>query len=198
MKSCLILDYGVGNIESIQSFFKEQGYQVSFGNSAGQIADTKLLILPGVGSFKEAARNVELNNLKSSVIDRHIAKRPILGICLGLQLLGDGSDESPNSLGFGILSGRSQRLYDYSRIGWDTLHSNVTNPLSHEFFYFNHSYAAYTLRGNRFNMESASGRYKALVVEDNSIGVQFHPEKSQSAGKKFLSWAEQMVWELND
>jgi glutamine amidotransferase len=198
MKSCLILDYGVGNIESIQSFFKEQGYQVSFGNSAEQIANTKLLILPGVGSFKEAARNVELNGLKSSVVDRHIAKKPILGICLGLQLLGDGSDESPNSLGFGILSGQSQRLYDYSRIGWDTLHSNVTNPLSHEFFYFNHSYAAYTLRGNRFNMESTTGRYKALVVEDNSIGVQFHPEKSQSAGRKFLDWAEQMVWALND
>lgn len=198
MKNCLILDYGVGNIGSIQSFFKEHGYQVSFGNSEVQVSNADLLILPGVGSFKEASRNIELKSLRALVKSRHLENKPILGICLGLQLLAEESDESINSLGFGILGGKSQRLPEYSKIGWDTIQVNKTSPLAEEFFYFNHSYATYNMKGNRFTIEATTGRYKALVVENNTIGVQFHPEKSQSAGLKFLKWAEKVGWGMND
>lgn len=198
MKDCLILDYGVGNIGSLHSFFKEKNYRVSYGNSVEHIADADLLVLPGVGSFKEASRSIEEFHLGDSVRERHFSNKPILGICLGLQLLAESSIESPNSLGFGILKGETRRLAEYSRIGWDTIRFNEENSLSKEHFYFNHSFAVYGVTGNRLNADSKTSDYRALIVEDNSIGVQFHPEKSQEAGARFLKWAEDTVWVIND
>jgi glutamine amidotransferase len=198
MKSCLILDYGVGNIGSIQSFFKEHSYQVAYGNSNKQILNADLLILPGVGSFKEASQNLHALALSKPVTQRHFENKPTLGICLGLQLMTSASAESSDSAGLNILNGRTERLSDYSRIGWDTIQVPVDNPLADEYFYFNHSYAVHGIRGNRFNANSTRGNYMALTVEDNSIGVQFHPEKSQEAGSKFLAWAEESIWALND
>jgi len=198
MKKCLILDYGVGNIGSLHSFFKENNYQVSYGNSIEQIMNAGLLVLPGVGSFKEASRNLENYNLSKPINERHLENKPILGICLGLQLLANTSAESPNSLGIGILKGDSKRLIDNSRIGWDSIRFSRNSHLSEEFFYFNHSYAAYGITGNRFNADTETGGYRALIVEENSIGVQFHPEKSQVSGTRFLNWAEETVWAMND
>ena len=198
MKSCLILDYRVGNIGSLHSFFKDHNYQVGYGNSPEQISKTDLLVLPGVGSFQEASQNLNALSLKETILQRHVEKKPILGICLGLQLLASESAESPISVGLGILSGRTERLSDYSKIGWDAIQVSEDNPLANEYFYFNHSYAVHGVIGNRFNANSAGGDYLALTVEDNSIGVQFHPEKSQKAGSKFLAWAEESIWVLND
>jgi glutamine amidotransferase len=198
MKTCLILDYGVGNIGSVSSFFKENNYQVTFGNTSEQISNTELLVLPGVGAFKQASQNLEKFNLKVPLKERHLENKPILGICLGLQLLTESSAESPGSIGIGILNGKTQRLRDYSRIGWDAIRFSDSNSLLKESFYFNHSYAAYGITGNRFNADSKSGGYRALIVENNSIGVQFHPEKSQESGTRFLKWAEETVWVIND
>ena len=198
MKSCLILDYGVGNIGSLYSFFKSHDYQVSYGNTPNQIEDAGLLIMPGVGSFKEASRNLEAYKLNSPIMERHFAKKPILGVCLGLQLMTHGSEESLGSKGLGIVEGFTRRLPDFSRVGWDSIDSSFCEELSKEFFYFNHSYAIYDECGNSLSANSFSGKYKALIVENTTIGVQFHPEKSQESGAKFLNWAENKVWKLND
>jgi glutamine amidotransferase len=198
MKNCLILDYGVGNIGSIRSFFRSRDYEVSFGFAEKQIADSDLLILPGVGSFQEASRNLDFYRMKESVKKRHTAGKPILGICLGLQIMTESSEESPNSEGLGIIPGPTRRLYDSSRVGWDSIDFKENNPFEDEFFYFNHSYAIYETNGNRFFADSKTGGYRAIIVEDNSVGVQFHPEKSQKSGAIFLNWAERIVWGRND
>jgi glutamine amidotransferase len=198
MKSCLILDYGVGNIGSIESFLKEHHYRVVYGNSISQITESDLLVLPGVGSFKEASRNLHSLKLIDPIRERHFASKPILGICLGLQLLTEGSAESPNSSGLGIFPGITERLSEFSNIGWDSIQIAQSNPLSKEYFYFNHSYAAHHIRGSRFNVDSTNGGFTALVVENRTVGVQFHPEKSQKAGSIFLSWVEDSIWASDD
>jgi glutamine amidotransferase len=197
-KTAMILDYGVGNIGSISSFLKENNYSVSYGNSPFEIKNTDLLILPGVGSFGEAMRNIDKFNMRQHVLERHANRRPILGICLGMQLLTNGSSESPGFEGFGILNGVTSRLQKKSRIGWDflspiTVGANLEGP-----YYFNHSYGINDVHGNKLNVDTTDGSCRALIVDELTIGVQFHPEKSQKSGSIFLRWAENEIWGFCD
>ena len=197
-KLAMILDYGVGNIGSISSFLKENNYSVSYGNSHFEIQNTDLLVLPGVGSFGEAMRNIDKSNIRQPVLERHATRRPILGICLGMQLLTNGSSESPGYEGFGILKGVTDRLQKKSRIGWDFLSPiNIDTQLEGP-YYFNHSYGINNVYGNHFNVDTTDGSCRALIVDECTIGVQFHPEKSQKSGSIFLRWAEKEIWAFHD
>lgn len=199
MKKCLILDYGVGNVASIRTFFRENNYFVTHGNDIHDIENTDLLILPGVGSFKTAADNINKDSLANEIQRRHSANMPILGICLGFQLLTIKSAESPASEGLGIFKGVTTRLNEFSRIGWGKLDfDNDNSLLSGDYFYFNHSFGTYDVLNSRISATSGESNYRALVIEKNTVGVQFHPERSQKSGKKFLGWLEEEIWNVHD
>ena len=199
MKKCLILDYGVGNVASIRTFFRENNYLVSHGNDIHDIENTDLLILPGVGSFDAAADNINNDSLATEIQRRHSANMPILGICLGFQLLTIKSAESPTSEGLGIFKGVTTRLNEFSRIGWGKLDfDNDNSLLSGDYFYFNHSFGTYDVLNSGISATSGESNYRALVIEKNTVGVQFHPERSQKSGKKFLGWLEEEIWNVHD
>lgn len=199
MKKCLILDYGVGNVASVKTFFRENGYSVTFGNDIQDIKNTDLLILPGVGSFKTAADNLNKDGIAIEIQNRHSENMPTLGICLGFQLLTNKSTESTISTGLGIFNGTTTRLEEFSRIGWGEIDfDNNHNSLIDEYFYFNHSFGTYDSTGSRFNARSGLSKYRALVVEGNTVGLQFHPERSQKSGRNLLGWLETKVWSFGD
>lgn len=196
MKTCLILDYGVGNVKSLSNFLRHQNYIVSSGKSKDEILSTDLLLLPGVGSFKTAADNIS-PEITEVIKLRHELSRPILGICLGLQLLYSESEEAETCKGIGIFLGKVKRLKDFSRIGWDKVNVDFAEEISGKYFYFNHSYAVPNLTGTYISFKSISGGYDSIVIQKKTVGVQFHPEKSQEAGSVFLKWIEDKIWRVN-
>ena len=196
MKTCLILDYGVGNVKSLSSFLRHQNYIVSNGKSKDEILSTDLLLLPGVGSFKTAADNIS-TEITEVIKLRHESARPILGICLGLQLLYSESEEAETCKGIGIFLGKVKRLEDFSRIGWDKVNVDKADEISGKYFYFNHSYAVPNLTSTDISFKSISGGYDSIVIQKKTVGVQFHPEKSQEAGSVFLKWIEDKIWSVN-
>jgi glutamine amidotransferase len=199
MKKCLILDYGVGNVASIRTFFRDNEYMVSLGKEFHEIRNADLLILPGVGSFNSAFENVKSNGIAVEIQNRHSAQMPILGICLGFQLLTNKSEESPTSSGFRIFNGETKRLKEFSRIGWGKIDFKSDEDLmSNDYFFFNHSYGVYDVLDSEISAFAGQSRYQALAIKDKTVGVQFHPERSQKSGKKFLNWLEDEVWNLGD
>lgn len=196
MKTCLILDYGVGNVKSLSSFLRHQNYIVSYGKSKDEILSTDLLLLPGVGSFKTASDNISAG-MREVIKQRHNLHRPILGICLGLQILYSESEEAETCKGIGIFLGKVERLKDFSRIGWDKVNADKAEEISGKYFYFNHSYAVPNLPSTEISFKSISGGYDSIVIQKKTVGVQFHPEKSQEAGSVFLKWIEDKIWSMN-
>lgn len=198
MKKCLILDYGVGNVASVKTFLQENNYKVAIGSDYHAIRDTDLLILPGVGSFRTAAENIDRIGVADEIQNRHYEQMPILGICLGFQLLTNNSAESPTSVGLGIFHGVTVRLEEFSRIGWGKLNFNYDqNLLSNDYFYFNHSFATYDVLNSGINASSGPSDYQALAIVDKTVGLQFHPERSQKSGKKIFAWLEDEIWQIN-
>jgi glutamine amidotransferase len=199
MKKCLILDYGVGNIASLTTFFREHNYIVSFGNKIEEVENTELLILPGVGSFRTAVENINKSGVATAIQDRHFKQKPIIGICLGFQLLTKESEESPSFPGLNIFNGFTRRLEEFSRIGWDKINfEDYENCPTNDYFYFNHSFGIYELQNFGIKAFAGTSQCCALFIENSTVGVQFHPERSQNAGKEFIIWLEKEIWNLND
>jgi glutamine amidotransferase len=168
-----ICDYGAGNIRSVQLAFERLGAVVSTDN----ILDADLTVLPGVGSAASAMRGLRARGLDEELRVRVAMGKPTLGICLGLQLALEESEEDGGTPCLGLLSGRAVRLRRgrVPRIGWAEVEPGG------EAFYFAHSYAAET--------PAATAWSEGIVAEARSgsfVGVQFHPEKSGAAGARWL------------
>lgn len=199
MKKALILDYKIGNIASVGTFLRENGYSVTLGCETSEIKNVELLVLPGVGSFKVAADNLQDKKIIHELKSRYLNNKATLGICLGFQILTKTSSESPDSKGLGFFNGTTVRLKEFSRIGWGKLlFRQEINSLKDNYFYFNHAYGSYDIIDTSIRASSGYSEYTALVASRNTIGVQFHPERSQKSGNKFLKWLESEVWGLND
>jgi len=167
-----ICDYGAGNTRSVEIAFARLGARFT-----DDVASADLAVLPGVGSARSAMDGLRRRGLDDALRRRVDDGRPVLGICLGLQLALDESEEDGGVAGLGIVPGRSVRLREgrIPRIGWA-----VVEPFG-EAFYFAHSYAAET------PCAVASSEGIVAVVERGAFtGVQFHPEKSGAAGARFL------------
>jgi imidazole glycerol phosphate synthase glutamine amidotransferase subunit len=172
-----VCDYGAGNVSSVLAAFARLGAKVCIAETPDAVTAADLAVLPGVGSAASAMAVLRERGLDEALRARVARGGPTLGICLGLQLALEESDEDGGVQGLGLLPGRAVRLRDgrVPRIGWAQVEPGG------EAYYFAHSYAAET--------PNASATSEGIVAEarsDNFVGVQFHPEKSGAAGARFL------------
>ncbi len=189
IKKAFVLDYGTGNLGALVKFLFEFEYDVSIGNDFKNIMGADLLVMPGVGAFGPALRRIVEFDSFGAIHQRHTMNKPILGICLGFQLLTKSSEESVGSLGINIFEADTVKILNNSRIGWSELYSeDELFPFNGQSFYFNHSYAAYDLDPLSVVARADSSSYVAIAKTNSTVGVQFHPEKSQIIGYDFMNW----------
>ena len=192
-----IVDYGMGNLRSVQKAFEKLGVAAEIVTSPDQIASAEKLILPGVGAFRDAIHELKRLELVEPIRE-HIRKdKPFLGICLGLQLLFDVSFEDGEWKGLGVLAGdvvRFPAMADLKvpHMGWNTLKLTRPSPLLHDVptdasVYFVHSYY---VRPQDESVIAAKTEYgvdfTSMIARGNLFATQFHPEKSQKVGLKLL------------
>lgn len=193
-----IVDYGMGNLRSVQKAFEKLGAEAAICANPAELAGAEKLVLPGVGAFRDAIHELRRTELDRPVRDHIASGRPFLGICLGLQLLFDVSEEDGQWEGLGVLAGRVVRFKDQAdlkipHMGWNTLDMTSGNRLfagipSGSSVYFVHSY--YVVPGDESVIAARTEhgtRFTAAVARDNLFATQFHPEKSQSVGLKMLA-----------
>lgn len=194
----VIIDYGVGNTHSVANAISSLGYKkLKISEDVNIIADADVLILPGVGAFDEAVKNLRDRNLETILNEQvRIKKTPILGICVGMQMLASNSEENGLHEGLNWIKGTVKKLalpssFAIPHVGWNNVRVKQKEPLftrndSDNNFYFDHSFyfdcdskyvAAYCDYGIQVT---------AAVQHENIFGVQFHPEKSQTNGLKLF------------
>lgn len=191
-----ILDYGMGNLRSVEKALEHVGATATVASDATTIGAADGLILPGVGAFPKAMAGVRELGLDELIEERRAAGTPILGICLGLQLLFDSSTELGGATGLGLLPGEVDVLdapgLKVPHIGWSPVRwekeSRLTEGIGSETpFYLVHSFAPRPESGDLLGTAAYGARFACAVERDNVFGVQFHPEKSSSAGLRLLS-----------
>lgn len=191
--SVAIADYGIGNIGSLVGACRRLGVPVSVSADPEQLARATLLLLPGVGHFGACARALRDAQLDEVVRARVREDRPLLGICVGMQLLFEGSEESPEP-GLGVFPGVAARMAPSERLPemqWNLLeltsprHPIVAGLADEPWVYFVHSFAVRESDA-AIAWEEYGGRYVAAVAEGRVAGVQFHPEKSSRVGAEVL------------
>lgn len=189
-----IIDYGAGNLFSVKNALDFIGTDSIITSNPDEIRAADRLILPGVGAFPDAMRMLYNTGLVE-VIKEQAEKKPLLGICLGMQLLFDESDEFELTQGLGLISGKISRIKTDQKIphmGYNELEINHENPIlcgikEKSCVYFVHSYMAYTSSENVLAYCDYTIKIPALVARKNIFGAQFHPEKSGEAGLRILS-----------
>ncbi|HEX5761643.1 MAG TPA: imidazole glycerol phosphate synthase subunit HisH [Solirubrobacterales bacterium] len=191
-----ILDYGMGNLRSVEKALEHVGAAATITNDAGAVRDADGVILPGVGAFPRAMERVRELELDELIADRVDAGVPVLGICLGLQLLFDSSEELGGATGLGLLPGPVGELaapdLKVPHIGWAPVRwereSKLTEGIESETpFYFVHSLAPRPGSEDLLGTAVYGERFACAAERGNVYGVQFHPEKSSAAGLRLLS-----------
>ncbi len=195
MSNIVIIDYGVGNFRNVQKAFEAVGTAAEITDSVERAGQAGAVVLPGVGAFGDAIDNLRSRGLDKPVLEAARAGKPLLGICVGLQLLFEESEEMGHHRGLGLLPGKIVRFptgLTVPHMGWNQVEPARDHPLlAHiapgDFAYFAHSYyavpteaadvVAYTDYGHRF---------ASIVARDNVGAIQFHPEKSQQVGLQIL------------
>jgi glutamine amidotransferase len=189
-----IIDYGMGNLHSVSKAVERLGYEAVVTSDSGQILRADGAILPGVGAFGDAMDNLKAAGLSETVREYAAAGKPLLGICLGMQLLFTESEEHGAHQGLNLLPGRVVRFqgaYKIPHMGWNKLELKQDSPLfrglDEGYVYFVHSYHA--LPEVSSDLLATTDYYQpvtAIVGRGNVYGMQFHPEKSGSVGMRLL------------
>ena len=188
-----IIDYGMGNLRSVQKAIEAVGHGAAVSCDPEKVRKAEKVILPGVGAFEDAMAELNRTGLGAAFSEVVRSGRPCLGVCLGLQLLFDLSEEDGLHRGLGLLPGRVVRFepapgLKIPHMGWNTLTEKRPSPLlkgigPEPSVYFVHSYVARPEREEDIAAESEhNGRFPAMVWRDNLTACQFHPEKSQEVG----------------
>ena len=202
-----IIDYGVGNLLSVQRGLEKCGARVLLSSDAKEILASQRVVLPGVGAFPKAMESLHNLNLVSTIQEFAKLEKPLLAICLGMQLLMDESEEFGITQGLGLISGRVVPVPNADpqgnpvkipHIGWNDLKTSnskrdwsgtlLENNQIGDAVYFVHSYMAQPFDPENLiaHVEYGGGRIAALTLKDKITGCQFHPEKSGEVGLKIL------------
>ena len=190
-----ILDYGMGNLRSVEKAFEHVGAEVEITYDAERIRAAEALVLPGVGAFPKAMQAIAERGLDELVQERRAAGVPILGICLGMQLLFESSVELGGADGLGLLPGQVRGLdapgLKIPQIGWNAVSWKRDSPLIAELpdpaaFYHVHSFAPVASNGVVLGTAEYGSEFVSAVAGDGVYGVQFHPEKSGPDGLALL------------
>jgi imidazole glycerol-phosphate synthase subunit HisH len=191
-----ILDYGMGNLRSVEKALEHVGASATISWDAGAVRDADGLILPGVGAFPRAMERVRERGLDELIAERREAGVPILGICLGLQLLFESTTELGGATGLGLLAGEVAELdapglkvphIGWSPVRWERESRLIEGIESETPFYFVHSFTPRPEAADLLGTAAYGARFACAAERDNVFGVQFHPEKSSAAGLRLLS-----------
>lgn len=191
-----IIDYGMGNLRSVENALNHLGYESLISSKIEELDTCDKLILPGVGAFGDCMNNIHSYGLYDYIKN---TKKPLLGICLGMQMLFEESEEKGCHKGFGFMKGKVVLIDDTDvvipEIGWNLLEFNQEHPLKDKlsekpFVYYVHSYYASEVEDADLVAYSMYGTTKVtgIVIKDNVMGCQFHPEKSGEDGMKILQY----------
>lgn len=200
-----ILDLGINNIQSVFNSFKISGYKVYIAKITQKKFNYDILVLPGVGAFPTAMNIIKKNKVDEKLLDFTNKQNNLLyGICLGMQILFDQSDEFKQTKGIGLIKGKVLRFKKKIKknnfnIGWRPLTKNKNvifrNDLNDKLFYFVHGF--YVKSYNQANTSHFSffngQKFSAIVKKNNIIGTQFHPEKSGKDGIKFITNISKLI-----
>ncbi|NWG14826.1 MAG: imidazole glycerol phosphate synthase subunit HisH [Acidobacteria bacterium] len=195
-RSVVIIDYGMGNLRSIEKAIAAVGGNAMISSDPGVVRGAERLILPGVGAFGDAMDNLRRNGLEEAVKEAAGKGTPLLGLCLGLQLLFCDSEEFGSHRGLGIVPGKVRRFdkpgLHVPHVGWNQVESRWPDPLlsgipEGSYFYFVHSYFVEPRDdADAIAWTDYGGRFCSVARRGSAWGVQFHPEKSQEMGKRLL------------
>ena len=192
-----IIDYQMGNLRSVQKAFERLGHAAVISGHPDEIAQAQKVVLPGVGAFGDAMRELNHRQLGEPIREVIAKGVPFLGICLGLQLLFERSEESEGIEGLGIIPGEVRRFaleapLKVPHMGWNQVRSRHPTPAlegikSGTYFYFVHSYFVQPEDDSWTALETDYGHaFCSMIARDNVFATQFHPEKSQAAGLELL------------
>ncbi len=185
----VLFDYGVGNLHSLRKALEAQGVETQTTRNIGVLADSDVAVLPGVGAFGHVMKS--LDGARGMLRQRHRDGRPILGICIGMQVLYGGSEEAPGVQGLNVLGGTVRRIPPGAgkvpHMGWNTIESDGDlAEWNGRHVYYVHSYAVPA--GKEATATTEYGmRFTAAVRSKNTWGFQFHPEKSSDVGEEILA-----------
>lgn len=191
-----ILDYGMGNLRSVEKAFEHVGIAAKISDDAEHAHDADGLILPGVGAFPEAMKRIRAAGFDALIGELLAAAKPVLGICLGMQVLFETSSEHGGAWGLGLLQGRIEELdageLKVPQLGWNEVGWTRASPLTEGipnpgYFYFANSFAARVVdRGDVLGDSDYGAPFVAVVEKPPLYGAQFHPEKSSVHGLRML------------
>jgi imidazole glycerol-phosphate synthase subunit HisH len=197
-----VIDYDAGNTLSVTRALEKVGARVDLTADPERVARADAVVLPGVGAFGDCVRKLAERGMDEACREAYAVGKPFLGVCVGLQVLFEGSEESPGAAGLGILPGKVVRFdageLKVPHMGWNQLDAARAHPvlegLDGEAFYFVHSYYPEPERQDDLLGTAEYGaRFCAAAGRENLAAVQFHPEKSSRAGlrlyENFLTWA---------
>ncbi len=193
--SLVIVDYGVGNFRNVQKAFAAVGVDAPITANPADIDAADAVVLPGVGAFGDAIANLRRRGLESPLLRAAEAGKPFFGICVGMQLLFDESDEMGAHTGLGLIPGRVTRFpqgLTVPHMGWNQIEPEDDHPLLADvpalsFAYFAHSYFCQPKNPAHIIARTDYGaHFSSAVCRENIYGIQFHPEKSQRVGLQIL------------
>lgn len=185
-----VLDYGTGNLSSILNCLQLLGCNTKIVKKEIDLGGISTIILPGVGSMNFAMQNIKKNNLDVLMHKIFIKNEiRIIGICLGMQLFYEFSEEG-NTPCLGIIEGKVKKFpKNYCHIGWNNVHTKLLDGIENKYknFYFNHSFYVPYKKNNSLGVTRNIEKFSSIVSKGSFFGLQFHPEKSQLIGRKLLN-----------
>lgn len=190
-----VIDYGMGNLRSVQKGFEKVGFNAVVTDERKMIEDASHLVLPGVGAFKDCMHNLKERGLVDPILKGIEKGKPFLGICLGLQLLFEKSEEFGSHEGLGLIKGKVVKFpkseLKVPHMGWNSVKIMSDTPLlrrieDNSYFYFVHSYYVVPDDNVTATITEYGLEFTSSIVKDNIFACQFHPEKSQKDGLKIL------------
>ena len=190
-----IIDYGMGNLGSVAKAFRKLGYEAVITPDRDRIRDARSIVVPGVGAFGQCMSNLGKTGMDEAIRSALEEGKPYLGICLGYQVLFEGSEEDADMPGLGIIDGVVKRFPSTLKVphmGWNTVRIKQRTPLfadihDESYFYFVHSFYPEPVSGDIIAATTEYGvQFASAIRKDNIFATQFHPEKSQSIGLEML------------